>query len=117
MPARHRWCVLDMAHRPAPGSPANDLWRRARRHLHATVAAYVVAGLACGLVDGAVWLVAGRVEIGPRNLLGLAVLFAWPLLPTVLAVLAAPRSTRVWAWVGYGVLVRSRRSAPGSHRR
>ena len=97
--------VLDMAHRPAAGSPANDLWRRARRHLHATVAAYVVAGLACGLVDGAVWLVAGRVEIGPRNLLGLAVLFAWPLLPTVLAVLAAPRSTRVWAWVGYGVLV------------
>ncbi len=97
--------LLDMAHRRAPGSPANDLWRRARRHLHATVAAYVVAGLACGLVDGVVWLVAGRVEIGPRNLLGLAVLFAWPLLPTVLAVLAAPRSTRVWAWLGYGVLV------------
>src|SRR6476659_9044396 len=55
--------VLGMAHRPAAGSPANDLWRRARRHLHATVAAYGVAGLACGLVEGAVWLVAGRVEI------------------------------------------------------
>ena len=97
--------LLGTAHRQAARGPANALWRRARRHLHATVAAYVVAGLTCGLVDGAVWLMAGRLEIGPRNLLGLAVLFAWPLVPTVLAVLAAPRSTRVRAWVGYGVLV------------
>jgi hypothetical protein len=97
--------VLGTARRHAAPGPANDLWRRARRHLHATVAAYIVAGLTCGLVDGAVWLMAGRVEIGPRNLLGLAVLFAWPLVPTVLAVLAAPRSTCVRAWVGYGALV------------
>jgi hypothetical protein len=96
---------LDAAHRPAGGGPPDDLWRRARRRLHATVTAYVVAGLACGLVDGAVWLTAGRVEIGPRNLLGLMVLFAWPLVPTVLSVLAASRSTRVQVWVGYGVLV------------
>ena len=103
--ARHRWCCSTRRTGPPQGGPANDLWRRARRRLHATVAAYVVAGLACGLVDGAVWLAAGRVEIGPRNLLGLAVLFAWPLVPTVLSVLAASRSTRVQAWVGYGVLV------------
>ena len=97
--------LLGTAYRPGTGGSADDLWRRARRRLHATVAAYVVAGLTCGLVDGAVWLTAGRVEIGPRNLLGLAVLFAWPLVPTVPAVLAATRSTRVWVWVGYGVLV------------
>lgn len=97
--------LLGTAHQQTAGGPANEMWRRARRHLHATVAAYVVAGLVCGLVDGAVWLAAGRVEIGPRNLLGLAVLFAWPLVPTVLAVLAARPSTRVRAWVGYGVLV------------
>ena len=32
-------------------------------------------------------------------------LFAWPLVPTVLAVLAAPRATRALAWAGYGVLL------------
>ena len=46
--------LLGTAHRQAARGPANALWRRARRHLHATVAAYVVAGLTCGLVDGAV---------------------------------------------------------------
>jgi hypothetical protein len=97
--------LLDTAYRPGAQGPPDDLWPRARRNLHATVAAYVVAGLTCGVVDGAVWLAAGRVEIGPRNLLGLAVLFAWPLVPTVLTVLVARRSTRVWAWIGYGVLV------------
>src|SRR5690242_11805945 len=97
--------LLGTAYRSDPRGSADDVWRQARRRLHGTVAAYVVAGLTCGLVDGAVWLTAGRVEIGPRNLLGLAVLFAWPLVPTVPAVLAATRSTRVWVWVGYGVLV------------
>jgi hypothetical protein len=97
--------VLDAAQRHAPNGPADDLSRRARRRLHGTVAAYVVAGLAVGLVEGAVWLGAGRADIEPRDLLGLAVLFAWPLLPTVLTIVAAPRPARVAAWAGYGVLV------------
>jgi hypothetical protein len=97
--------LLDAARRHAPKGATDDLWRRARRRLHGTVAAYVVAGLAVGLVEGAVWLDAGRADIEPRDLLGLAVLFAWPLVPTVLTVVAAPLTARVAAWAGYGVLV------------
>ena len=103
--------VLDEAHRTGgrggrPGdSTRDDPWRRARRRLRATVAVYAAAGLAFGLVVAAVWLTAAGTGIGPRNLLALTVLFAWPLVPTVLALVAATRAAQALAWAGYTTLL------------
>ena len=103
--------VLDEAHRPGgrggrPGDGTrDDPWRRARRRLRATVAVYAAAGLTFGLVVAAVWLTAAGTDIGPRNLLALTVLFAWPLVPTVLALVAATRAAHALAWAGYATLL------------
>jgi hypothetical protein len=98
--------MLDGARsRIEPAGAGDDLWRRSRRRLRATVAVYVVAGLTFGLFSAGVCLAAWDLGVGPRNLIGLAVLFVWPLVPTVLAVVAAARLARLSAWVGYAVLL------------
>jgi hypothetical protein len=98
--------VLDETHRAGSGTgPADDLWRHARRRLCTTVAVYTAAGFAFGVVVAAVWLTDANDEIGPRNLLALTVLFAWPLVPTLLAVTAAALPAQLLAWAGYVVLL------------
>ena len=100
--------VIDEARggNPAPvRGPADDLWRRARRRLHATAAVYAAAGLVFGAVVAAVWLSSGGNAIGPRNLLALTVLFAWPLVPTVLALAASTRPVQALAWIAYALLL------------
>lgn len=103
--------VLDEAYRAGgrggrPGDGTrDDPWRRTRRHLRATVAVYAAAGLAFGLVVAVVWLKARGADIGPRNLLALTVLYAWPLVPTVLALVAATRAAQALAWAGYATLL------------
>jgi hypothetical protein len=66
---------------------------------------YAAAGLAFGLVVAVVWLTSGGTGVGPRNLLALTVLFAWPLVPTVLALVAATRAAQALAWAGYAMLL------------
>ena len=112
--------VLDEAHRPGgrrgrPGDgTGDDPWRRARRRLRATVAVYAAAGLAFGLVVAVVRLTSGGTGIGPRNLLALTVLFAWPLVPTVLALVAATRAAQALAWAGYAMLLLLATAGSGS---
>jgi hypothetical protein len=99
--------VLDGTRPPADHlrGPADDLWRQSRRRLTAAVGVYTAAGLAFGLVVAATWLTAGDVAIGPRNLLTLAVVHAWPLVPTVITLVAATRPVQALVWAGYAALL------------
>jgi hypothetical protein len=83
----------------------DDLWRHSRRRLRATVVVYTAAGFTFGLVSTAVYLAAWNLDIGPRILIGLALLYAWPLVPTVLALVTATRLTQLAAGAGYVLLV------------
>ena len=77
----------------------------ARRRMRSLCSVYVAAGVAYGLVAGIVWLSATGIGLQPRRLSVSAVVYAWPVVPTVLAVLAAVRRTIALAWAGYVLLV------------
>ena len=66
---------------------------------------YVAAGVAYGLVAAIVWLQAGQIEFAARRLAIVAVLNAWLVVPTVLAVLAAGRRTTALVWACYVLLI------------
>lgn len=98
--------VVATARDPAAASAGDGAgWRQARRRMRSIFYVYVAAGVAYGLVATIVWLKAGGLELLPRRLSTLVVLNAWPVVPTVLAVLAADRRIRALVWVGYVLLV------------
>lgn len=90
-----------------PPVPAGDGtgWALARQRMRLLCYVYVAAGLAYGLVAAIVWLKAGGIEFLPRRFAVVAVLNTWPVVPTVLTILAAGRRSTVLAWVGYFLLV------------
>jgi hypothetical protein len=77
----------------------------ARQRLRSLCYVYVAAGVTFGLVAGIVWLYATGIGLLPRRLAVVAVVNAWPVVPTALAVLAAGRRTIALAWAGYVLLV------------
>ena len=78
-------------------------WPLARRRMRSLCYVYVAAGVAYGLVAAIVWLLAGQMEL--RRLAIVAVLFAWPAVAMVHAVLAARRRIGALMWAGYLALV------------
>ena len=80
-------------------------WMVVWKRLRSLCCVYVAAGVAYGLVAAIVWLQAGQMEFGARRLAIVAVLNAWPVVPTVLTVLAAGRRTIALVWGSYVLLV------------
>jgi hypothetical protein len=80
-------------------------WPLARQRMRSLCYVYVAAGLASGLVAAIVSLEAQGVPPVPRLLAVLVVVFAWPVVPTVLAVVAATRLTTALMWIGYLLLI------------
>jgi hypothetical protein len=79
-------------------------WIVVSKRLRSLCYVYVAAGVAYGLVAATVWLEAGQMEFGARRLAIVAVLNAWPVVPTVLTVLAAGRRTTALVWGSYLLL-------------
>jgi hypothetical protein len=67
---------------------------------------YLAAGLAYGLIAAIVSLAAQDIELVPRRIVVLTAAYAWPVLPTVLTVLAARLRTTALVWTGYVLLIR-----------
>ena len=88
-----------------PHGPGEGLWHRARRRLYGAAVVYLVAGLASGAVLATVRPAVTGTPLDPRTLLVLTVLFAWPLVPTMIALTAAARPAQALAWAGYAVLL------------
>lgn len=83
----------------------DDLWHRARRRLHTAAVVYLAAGLTSGAVLATVRLTVTGSSVDPRTLLVLTVLFAWPLVPTTIALTAAARPAQALVWAMSAVLL------------
>jgi hypothetical protein len=83
----------------------SDGWMVVWKRLRSICCVYVAAGVAYGLVAATVWLQAGQMEFGMRRLAIVAVVSAWPVVPTVLTVLAAGRRTMALVWGSYVLLI------------
>lgn len=76
-----------------------------RRRMGATLAAYLAAALAYGIVAAVVVLASGDFSFLPRRTLALVLLYAWPIVPTVIAIGAARLRTAAVAWAVYIALL------------
>jgi hypothetical protein len=75
--------------------------RAVRRRMRSLASVHAVAGAVFGLLVASAVLWAHDLEFETQRLLVLAVLHAWPLVPTLVLVLAARRHARVLAGVGF----------------
>jgi hypothetical protein len=101
------------AHAPIVAVPASRAaassdgtgWLLAQRRMRSICYVYLAAGAAYGLVAAIVALKADELELLPVRLSVIAVVNAWPLVPTVLEILAAGRRTTALVWAGYVLLI------------
>jgi hypothetical protein len=89
----------------SPADTGAAWWPLARRRMRSLCYVYVAAGATYGLVAAIVWLEASGIGLLPRRLSVVAAVYAWPVVPTALAVLAAGRRTMALVWTGYVLLV------------
>ncbi len=97
--------VLESVGKRMEGADETEGWRRTRDRMRTTAAVYAGAAVAYGLVLAAVWVHLAGASPGLRGFVGLAALFTWLLVPTVLTVLAAARRTQLLAGAAYVALV------------
>jgi hypothetical protein len=96
---------ITAGHPPSASDDDRAGWAVVWTRLRSLCFVYVAAGVAYGLVAAIVWLQAGQIEFGARRLAIVAVLNAWLVVPTVLAVLAAGRRTTALVWACYVLLI------------
>jgi hypothetical protein len=81
--------------------PRGALRREIRHRMWSLASVYAAAGVAFGLVAASVWLTAFGLAIEVQRLTLVAVLLAWPLVPTLLTVMAAGRRAWIGSLIGY----------------
>jgi hypothetical protein len=80
-------------------------WPPSEHRTRSLCLVYVAAGVVYGLVAASVSMQAQNIEFLQRRFAIFAVAYAWPLVPTVLAVLAVRRRTTAIVWTGYLLLI------------